>query len=166
MTCCDIVDSACTHVVQGNQWSSPSPGITDGEENTVLPDRGCKLLDEKYQKPTRNDGQVEVVDEEKVVEFECGPCSHQFSASEDNGVVGNQDCRSSRKCQHRYCSGGNVQFVGWISHGRSPYAVEYSPWREVTKMHRFGIEGGLGSIAIRHCCSKDREQLMNCTWSW
>lgn len=79
--------SVSTHIVQRYQWPGPSTISTNGEEHTVLPDCWYQLFKKEYQQGARDGRQVEVVDEEYIIKFECRTGSHQFSATENNCVI-------------------------------------------------------------------------------
>lgn len=81
------------YIVQGHQRSSPTSLITDREEKTVFPNGGGKLFHKKDKKNAADSGQVKIVHEESVLQFESRTTPHQFAAREYDGVVGGQKCQ-------------------------------------------------------------------------
>ena len=80
-----------THVVENNQLVGPTTLVgADGVENTVSDKFWQKLLNEEEQKDTADDGQVKVVDLEEKAELEGLATAHEFSAAEDDDVVGDE----------------------------------------------------------------------------
>lgn len=61
--------------------------VADRVEDTMANDGGEKLLNEQSQKDGADGGQDEVVDEEQSLEFEGFAVAHQLAATEDDGVV-------------------------------------------------------------------------------
>lgn len=81
-----------THVVQNDQRLGPSTFVvTDGVENTVVPEGGDELLDKQNQQDTTDDGQDQVVQHEQSVQLEGLHVLHDLTATEDDHIVGDED---------------------------------------------------------------------------
>ena len=57
----------------------------------MLPYRGYQLLDEEDQQDAANRRKIEIVYQERIVQFEGGPVSHQFSSRENDDVVSDKE---------------------------------------------------------------------------
>ena len=77
-----------THIVENNQWLSPTTlVVADGMENTAAGNSRHKLLNEENQENATDGGEVEVVDQEQGLELEGLTAAHDLAASEDDGIV-------------------------------------------------------------------------------
>ena len=90
-----------TYVVDDDQGLRPaSVLIADGVEDALADHRGQQLLNEEGQEDAADDGQVEVVDQEERLELEGLAVAHELAATEDDGVV--DDDEDTRLLERRH----------------------------------------------------------------
>lgn len=132
-----------TYVVQDDERLSPAAAlITDSVEDSVSPESGHQLLNEQGQQDGADDSQEEVVDHEQSVELERRQLLHDFAATENENVVGNEHHGSLLQGGQRGHIRGESELAGGIPHDLLVGMVEERP-----QVHTEGpIEGRYGHI--------------------
>jgi hypothetical protein len=115
-------------IVQDNEGLGPTTiGVADGMEDTAANDSRKKLLNVESQKSTANNGQVEVVDEEKALELEGLAVAHELTTAEDYEVVDDDKDGCGLEGRHGRLEGDELELGNGISYDGRPCLVEDWP---------------------------------------
>ncbi|GMF73830.1 unnamed protein product [Aspergillus oryzae] len=113
--------------VLGQGLSPSTLVVANGEEDSISPDGGQKLLDEKGQQSRADRGQVEVVDHEQGVELEGREILHDHTTSKDYDVVGDKHRGGFPESGHGGLSLNKLELAGRIAHDLLESLVEDGP---------------------------------------
>ena len=117
-----------THIVQNDELVGPTSLVgTNGIEDTSSGDSGDQLLEEKEQKSATNGSQVEVVNLEEEVELEGFATAHDFSATKDDNVVGDEHSGSGAEGRHGSLALDKFEILRPVALDRSKDLFENGP---------------------------------------
>lgn len=89
--------------------------VTDGEKDTMSPNSRQQLLNEESQKSPTDDRQIEIMNHEQAVQFECWAILHELPSAKDYDIV----CHQNRGCflegRHRRHAIDECEILGGVA---------------------------------------------------
>lgn len=101
--------------------------VANGVENTTTDNGRDELLQEEHKKSTRDESEVEVVDEEERLELEGLTVAHQLATTEDDGIVDDDENGSRLEGRHGRLERNELEFIDGVADDSSPCLVEDGP---------------------------------------